>query len=348
MFPSQTARTPTLLMALVAALALSPGASAVPPAQGPRHISVVSFAVSRDMKTATIGLAGADGVLATAPGDSATVADGKLILPLHLVDTDTQIIPIVLEGAPGGRLQIEWYPPIVYSRIGIESDGTILLFTTYQRGPNPARTEPAGNPDDSLAVHGSRWADARYVGSVPAATGAVDEQLLQLYQLFDNKNHADGRPMCPDSAIGIDTFWCMYSGDGFVWCGGFAKITRGMLRSAGAPARLLSLGAEAGMNGGVLVQTSEAHTSLELWTGDSWAWADPTFRILRATRDGKLLDLNDAIELLNNEATRDSVIFTREAGGSWVTQPYAELPETFRDDLARYISSDKSIAVAGQ
>lgn len=335
---SQAAR----LLGLIAALALS-----IAPTPAPRHISVLSFAVSKDMAMATIGLAGADGILATEPGDSATVAGGILALPLHLIDTDAQVIPVEL-GVPGGRLEIQWYPPIVYSRIGILSGGTVLLFTTYPRGPNPARSEPVSDPADATYSEVSRWTDARNAGDVPVIVGSVDDQLLELYQLFDAKNGTVGVPHCDDNYTPIDTFWCMYSGAGTVWCSGLAKITRDFLRSAGTPARLLGLGAEVGMNGGVLVQTSEGHASMELWSGGRWVWADPTFRILRATRGGRELNVNEAIELLSSESTRDSVTFTREDAGSWVTQPYAELPETFRDALARYISSDKLIAAAGQ
>ncbi len=356
MIPSLTARP----LAFLAVLALSIGAcSQAPPTPGPtptptaiptpapRHISVLSFSVSRDMTTATIGLAGADGIVATEPGDAATVADGMLVLPLHLIDTGAQVIPVEL-GVPGGRLEIQWYPPIVYSKIGIQSGGTVLLFTTYPRGPNPDRSEPAGDPADATYSETSRWADARYVGDVPSATGTVADQLLELYRLFDVKNATIGVPHCNDDLTPIDTFWCMHSGAGTVWCSGFAKITRGFLRSTGTPARLLGLDAAVGMNGDVLVQTSEGHASTEVWTGDHWAWLDPTFRILRATHNGYALNLNQAIELLSNESTRDTVTFTREAAGSWVTQPYAELPETFRDSLARYISSDKLIVATGQ
>jgi hypothetical protein len=321
-----------------------PAASAIP--------VVAGFSVSDDLSVATIDLLHAAGALATGPHGSLLVGDdGKLRIPLDFAGaTEPTTVTVSFPGVSSGNLRVTYYPSEYYQTIGAPSQGTIVLFTTLPRSPNPEAPESSDlSPAESLYVHQQRWIDARYVGALPSPLDPLDEQIRQLYVQFDELNDPSIARLCDDSMTGIDTYWGMASNSCYVWCSGYARITRGFLRSIGLGARLVGLSAEVGFVGrGILVQSSEAHTTVDVWLDGQWQWIDPTFRLLRvADASGRALTIDGAIRDLADPSTRGTLRFTRldPTTHQWATLAYLEEDQQFKRNLASYMSGDKLVNV---
>jgi Transglutaminase-like superfamily len=317
-------------------------------------VIVAGFSVSDDLSSATVDLLNADGVSASGPdGPLPMGSRGELQIPLHFGGvTKPETVTVSLAGLSGDTLQVSYYPSDYYRSIGSDQSGTVILFTTLPRADNPVRQEPdLPSATDSVDVQQQRWTDARYVGSVPPATGPTDEQIRQLFLQFDDLNDPGIGKFCSDSMTGIDTYWAMANHTCFTWCSGYSRILRDFLRSAGVPARYVGLSAAVTvLSNGVLVQSSEGHATVEVWSNGHWRWVDPTFRVLRAVdADGQELSAGGVIEALANPATRDALRFTGldPTTGLWQTRAYSAQDEQFRDNLARYMSADKIIVVSG-
>ena len=245
---------------------------------------------------------------------------------------------------------MSYYPIDYYRSIGSDQSGAILLFTTLPRTNNPARQKPDPRPPTAfLDVEQQRWTDARAAGAIPRATDPEDEQIRQLFVQFDELNDPGIGKFCSDSMTGIDTYWAMANHTCFTWCSGYSRILREFLRSAGIPARYEGLSANVTvLSNGVIVQSSEGHATVEMWSNGHWRWVDPTFQVLRAVdAGGQELSANGVIEALANPATRDEVRFTRldPTTGLWGTLPYSAEDQQFKDSLARFMSADKTIIV---
>jgi hypothetical protein len=345
---------------LVALLIVASGAcSSLPPRDGGASAGtlaadpvVAGFAVSDDLSVATVNLRNAAGMIVSGPtGPLAVGHDGTLRVPLTFAGaTKPGTVSAAFSGPVDGVIEIRYYPRNYYAAIGLDFAGTVLLYTTLPRSADPAVQAPTSlPPDQSLDVHQQRWTDARYVGALPSAADPLGEQIRQLYDQFDRLNHPAVGQLCSDFMIGIDTYWAMSSQSCYVWCSGYARITRGFLRSDGVPARLIGLSAGvASLSSGVEVQSSEGHVTMDMWLNGEWRWIDPTFRLLRAVdATGTPLTVEAAIRDMADASTRDGLSFTRldPVSRQWVTLPYSAEDQEFKDDLASYMTADKQISV---
>jgi hypothetical protein len=313
---------------------------------------VAGFDVSNDLSVATVHLLDAARMEASGPGERLLVDDdGYLRIPLDFAEAKIPTtVAVNLGDSADAVVRITYFPSEYYSTIGVEAGGTVVLYTTLPRSPNPASAEQTDlDPSESLDVQQQRWNDARYVGAIPSAAEPLEVQLRQLYVQYDRLNDPAVGKLCPDLMTGIDTYWAMSNQSCYVWCSGYARITVAFLRSSGIPARMMGLGAEVRMlPHDILVQSSEAHATLEMWVDDHWQWVGPTFRVLKAVDEsGTALSLQGVIGALADPSTRDSLRFTRldPSTDRWVTLPYAEEDQAFKDDLATYLSADKLISI---
>jgi hypothetical protein len=204
-------------------------------------------------------------------------------------------------------------------------------------------------PSESLQVDQQRWSHARGVGDMPAATLGRDEQIRRLYLAFNRQNDTSIDQLCDEELPGIDAYYKMSAKKCFVWCTGYSRMLRDLLRSGGTPARLIDLTAfSATLPGDVLVQSSEGHQTTELYDGTRWVWIDPSFRVLRALDpNGRSMSAAETIAALSNSKTRDNVMFTRldSASGDWITRSYRDQDEGFRISLASNFTPDKLLSI---
>lgn len=348
------------VIAVAALLCVMAGSAAAAPVRdlaGARKPSqaapiVAGFSVSNDLSDATVVLLNAGGLAASGPDGPLSVdTQGALRIPLHFEGvSEPSTVTVTFAGVASGDLEVSYYPRAYYQGIGVDSNGTVLLFTTFSRIANSRSGEQVDLPPaESLDIDEQRWTDARYVGALPPASEAFEEQIRRLYIQFDELNDPGVKRLCADSMTGIDTYWAMTNRTCYVWCSGYSRILSGFLRSINIPARMVSLSADVGvLPGGIVVQSSEGHASVEMWVGGQWQWVDPTFRLLLAAdSNGRPLTIEAVTSDLTNPAVKDTLRFTRldPATNGWTTLSYRDEDQEFKDDLARYLSADKLITV---
>jgi hypothetical protein len=259
-------------------------------------------------------------------------------LSIASVDLGSTRVTVTLAFTDEPRMQavqhegftVEYYPPSLYDELGSPLPGTILLVSSIPHRPTTSRVP--GGPEGM-----ERPARPWTADGLPAT-------LTSLYSAFDRLNQSSIGTLCDEERTGLWTYRAMESGACFVWCTGYASMTADFLRTAGTAARRLHLGAYAEtLPSGVLVQSSEGHTTVERWDGERWVWVDPTFRVREATLAGRALSLHDVIVALADRSIRDRVTFTRFLDGEWVAATYADQDADFRDALRRYFTGDKRL-----
>jgi hypothetical protein len=207
--------------------------------------------------------------------------------------------------------------------------------------------DPPGRP--SLRVDRERWAEARLLGVMPPATLDRDEQLRQLLVRLQEGNRPSVGRLCDETRPGLDTYRRVSAGECFIWCTGYSRIIRDFLRSAGVPSRLIDLSPQVvTLDGGVTVQSSEAHQTTEQWDRDRWVWIDGTMGVLRALDpDGNALSTRQVVAALGSTPTRDALRFVRldPAYGGWSVRSYQDQDDPFRLTLAATLTPDKIMAI---
>jgi hypothetical protein len=318
----------------------------------PGPVAIADLSVAPDLSQTRITLVASQAVSAVVSGGQVLVADDTLVLPLAFRGTAVQRLEVeVQSGDVHGRISIEYYPGAVYDQIGERLGGVIQLDADLPRvgdvpeGPAFFDLYP---PGWSLQSRVADWTAERASGRVPEVGSDPASAILALYRDLDRYNDPQERTLCASDLAGIEALRDVWAAKCFVWCTGYAAILRGFLRSAGIPSRLITLSGRTSQAGEVVVQTSEAHASVERWTGSNWAWIDPTQRILEVVGGtDRPLGLRDFILELNNPSQRDQLVFTFEAGvDGWVTRPYPKLDPAMQAALGRYYTLDKSLTVA--
>lgn len=275
--------------------------------QAGEPVAIVGFSVAPDLSVASIDLGAR-----------------RVTVPLAFTD-EPRMQAVQVE-----EFRVEYYPPSLYDELGSPLPGTILLVSSVPHRPTFNRIP--GGPE------GMEQPDRPWTSDDLPAT------LTSLYADFDRLNEATIGTLCDEEQSGLWIYREMEAGACFVWCTGYASMTADFLRTAGTPARRVHLETYAEtLPSGVLVQSSEGHTTVERWDGERWVWVDPTFRVREATLAGRELSLHDVMVALADRSTRDRVTFTRYFDGEWVAAAYPDQDAEFRDALARYFTGDKRL-----
>jgi hypothetical protein len=318
------------------------------------QLAIADFEVAPDGSAASVRLVSPCRIQADGGRGMVAVPDGLLSIPLDF-DPHAGVQTVhwdVTDGASSGLLSIEYYPREQYQSLGSSIPGTILLASALPRAAeveiDPAVTA-APTAADLISLRPGGWNDARERGLVPPAGMQLESAVLGLLDIIATENDPVGRQLCPEDQPGIDQLKAVLGGSCYVWCTGLAAITRGFLRSSGIPARVVQLvSQESRLDDGTLVQSSEAHTTIEWWDGTRWAWLGPTLGVLRVTdRGGQPLSIDGLVKALVDSPSRDGLAFTRlnASQGSWETRTWGDEGPDFQAALARYFTSDKTVKV---
>jgi len=333
---------------------LSPTPPRPPPSIIEPDVIVTTFSVSDDMSIAEVGLENASGVTFTASnGNLQAGTDGSLAIPLGFASATQPVsVSVSVQGFPQGVMRVDYYPAAYYASVGVDSEGVILLFTTLPRTDNKNRLELISPPTSaSLIVDAATWQATRAQRDFAPKGMDLDEQIRELYLQYDQLN-GQSDIECGTNLDGATAFHNMAAGRCSVWCTGYARMTRDFLRSVNVPARYISLGGPSGyLPNGVLVESSEAHVTTDMWVDHTWQWVDATFGVLKATGpDGKVLTLDGVMQLLSDQATRDEISFTRldPSSEQWKTLTYEQEDDAFKQDLASFLSADKNMVIGNE
>ena len=311
--------------------------------------------VNSDLAAAIVSFDSDGPISVSGPTGMSLVKGDVARVPLAFVDSDVVQEASYIVGSDGrvGRLTLSYYSRAYYESIGANTQPPALILSTdlprTQRLTGSPGIDAAPSRADAFSPWAAAWDVARASGSIPTVEAGFRAAVGQLYAWFDAHNVEGSGPLCDASLSGYQTMAGVLSGACWVWCTGYAHILRGFLRSEGIPARAITLlPSITTLSDGVVVQSSDAHTTTEWWDGARWRWISPTFRVLGATdATGDPLSVRALIAALADPSARAGLSFTVWGGDTraWVVAPFAQLDPALQDALGRYFTTDKRLSL---
>jgi hypothetical protein len=342
--PSSSGSVPVMLQSA------SPSAATASSGQ-PRLLGVE---VSEDLARAILTLADADGYAVVTDQQRIPVVAGAVSVPLALAEAaEVQrrafdlISPL---GIRAGALTVEYYSAAYYGTVGVTNGGVILVFTSIARVPLAALPTDAEWQDPPLPEQArpkdGPWTSLLATGASGSSQG-VREATTAFFASMDAMNVAEGRSLCGEDWPALRTWQGLVDGSCYVACVGLSRTLVETLRATGHPARTIALQASVNqLPNGVLVQTSEQHTTAEVYEDGRWRWIDPTFRVM-AVRNalGLALSLPEVLVALADPSARSGLVFDLVEPGSTRARSMAmnEVSSEFELSLERYLTLDKTL-----
>lgn len=331
------------------------GPASITPAGRVAPPVLVGFEIAPDMKSVSLQFTGGEGLRVRDRNRFAAVQGGAADVPLEVEDgaePSRQRLGVVSALGDVGWITVEYYPARYYESFGSEFPGVIQVVTDLPRATRdlPGEGDWQSTPSSvQRARQWSAWADLAKGPATPSGGSRLAQPVDAFMQFLDTQNTTEGRSLCSDEIPSGTMRSLIADGTCYAWCVGQAAMMRDLLRTAGFPSRRVFLRApQARLPGGVLVQSSEQHASLEVFDQGRWRWIDPTFRVWEARGpDGTPLSLRGVFEALANPVSRNSVEFDlmTPSTAQLRTVTLANAPSELLLAFARYITTDKVLGI---
>jgi hypothetical protein len=228
-------------------------------------------------------------------------ADGTVRLPETIEPKSYAFQAVVTPAGSGAGETVDFtfYPAKLYEEKGRMSEGNYIIVhkaTVPTRKPSYVYRPPSYSADD-LAFARRTWGGLKPPDSSSLALAqAIEEDIMLKLESHrgipsDVMNVSSPRVQFERAAAGRDK----------VWCGNLAAIFQYVCLSLGVDVRIIHTGSEMQpVAPQVKFLTTEHHGTVEVYSKESgsWAWIDPTGRVLAATVDGAPLTLLQIVEAL--------------------------------------------------
>jgi hypothetical protein len=228
-------------------------------------------------------------------------ADGAIRLPEPIEPKSYAFSALITPAgsATGETVDFTFYPAKLYEEKGRMSEGNYIIVhkaTVATRKPSYVYQAPPFAPDD-LAFARQTWGGLKTASMTDIALAQAIEEDIML--------RLEAHRGIPSDVMNVSSPRVQYEraagGQDRVWCGNLAAIFQYACLSLGIDARIIHTGSDMQPVGPeVKFLTTEHHGTVEVYSREtgSWAWIDPTGRVLAATIDGAPLTLLQIVEAL--------------------------------------------------
>jgi hypothetical protein len=260
-------------------------------------------------------------------------------------------------------IQIEYYPGLpVRAASGKLAKGMVQIVSDLPRGAQsvgfldtprilggaPSNWQIAGLPIALSNLTTKSSSNPNY--KLASLREPKSEEFEGRLALFLNFIHGSGGLLrACTSAVGMSILKEMNEQSCFVGCSGYSVMLRDYLRMSGIPARVIVLTPrQLVLADNRILQYSEGHTTVEAYVEGRWILIEPTVKALRFIDvDGHPMGTAELISAYWHPKTRGS-IRVRQVGedGSLSTVSLKQAKPRIRELLRRYLTQDKSIAIA--
>jgi hypothetical protein len=276
-------------------------------------------------------------------GNALKQTEGYVAVPFPLTDLEEVVSKTVRvdQGSRADSITIRYCPPKFYAALGVESKGTIIIYTTLPRSARPS-------------------------GDLGAR---IREQQGELLRLFDRdglalppreragyvlRTLADTLATAPRKASrlcqqdqGLAILEEIRAGRGSAACTTTSIAARDCLLAAGLQARsIFLLSRSTTTPDGPTILMSEEHATNEVFTAGKWSWFDLTLGVFYARSEGDAgwLSLWRVYRHLHDPSRRGKLLFgVYDSATKQIREVRLAESRQLEDNLERFFTADKSL-----